>query len=196
METQHTKDGNQMNRRKVTLPPSDPLSLQTCRGASSSEETCQSLTRALMAGAGWSLPAWLLTDSERPPGATLSLPPTPFPQMTRNVNMVITVQSLINHFLKDEDTGFGERTLIFLEFFPLLRESENLEWLMKVLVAVLSLRCLTEHQTHSVWSVLILTCCSLLSSTNSVPYKPLSKFSFQVIPSLSSSKSSEEVYNK
>lgn len=108
----------------MTLPPSDPLSLQTCRGASSLEETCQSLTpRVLMAGVGRSLPAWLLIDSERPPGATLSLPPTPFPQITRNANMVITVQSLMIHSLKDEDTGFGEKTLIFLEFCPLLRES-------------------------------------------------------------------------
>lgn len=98
-----------------------------------------------MAGAGWSLPAWLLIDSGRPPGATLSPHPTPFPQMTRNANMVITIQSLKSHFLKDEDTGFGERILIFLEFYPLLRESENLEWLIKVLVAVLSLKCLTEH---------------------------------------------------
>lgn len=133
----------------------------------------------------------------------LELPPYPYsqphsPRRPEDAILVTTVQSFMSHFLKDDDIGFGEMTLILPEFYPPTKRIRELGVAHKDSggSAVIKMPDWALNTCFLVHFVLILSCCSLLSPTNIVPYKSLSKFSLQVIPSLSSSKSSEEVYNK
>lgn len=122
---------------------------------------------------------WLPIDSERPAAATLSYLQPCLPQNARRCRFGDHCSKFSKPFSKGCWHRLGEMTLIL----PSSQENKKLwEQLIKILVPVLSLKCLTEHWVHIFF--LIISWFSLLSPTDIVLYKSLYKFPFQMTPCL------------